>query len=199
MPHATPPPESGTSSTDVELLAASRRGDGAAFATLVHRHERLVHGYLRARLAAAADLEDLCQEVFVRLYTGRSAPAEQPEAGLRPWIVGIARNVLREHVRAARRREHAWTELCLDLEASSSAGDEPGRFDEVIERLPGCLDGLGPTARQAIDLYYGGAARLRDIATQLKRSEGAMKLLVHRARQAVKRCLDTGPAREAAL
>lgn len=186
---------------DHELLSAAKRGDAAAFTLLVRRHERLVHGYLRARLATAADLDDLCQEVFVRLYTGRTTPAERATAGLRPWILGIARNVLREHGRAAKRREHAWTELCLEIESRAEAdGADAGRFDEAIARLPGCLDGLGPSARQAIDLYYGGGgARLRDVAMQMKRSEGAMKLLVHRARQAVKRCLETPTAPEATL
>lgn len=198
MTRTTRPPESGSATADRDLLAAARRGDGPAFAALVARHERLVHGYLRARLAAATDLDDLCQEVFVRLYTGRTAPETTGAAGLRPWILGIARNVLREHVRATKRRQHAWTQLCLELEPDDDedAADD-GWFDEALVRLPRCLDGLGPTARQAIDLYYAGEARLRDIATQMKRSEGAMKLLVYRARQAVKRCLDTGEVREA--
>jgi RNA polymerase sigma-70 factor (ECF subfamily) len=62
--------------------------------------------------------------------------------------------------------------------------------DEAIQRLPDCIQGLGPSARQAIDMYYGCGQRMRDMAQQLRRSEGAVKLLVHRARQALKRCLD---------
>lgn len=174
-----------TTSDDGRLLASVRRGDHAAFATLVARHERPVYGYLRARFANRGDLDDLCQEVFVRLYAGGDPP---PRTALRPWLFGIARNVLREHVRAVRRREHAWTELCLEIEDRS--GDD-GRYDDAIERLPACLDALGASARRAVDLFYGENLPMRDIAAQFKRSEGAVKLLVHRARQAVKRCLDT--------
>ena len=57
-------------------------------------------------------------------------------------------------------------------------------------KMPGCLQSLGPSARQAIDLYYHDDLCMRDIAKRFKRSEGAVKLLVFRARQAVKRCLD---------
>jgi len=191
---ATPKSAPASSPDDAVLLAASRRGDHAAFATLVRRHERPVFAYLRARLPGNADIEDLCQEVFVRLYTARALPPDAAAADLLPWLVGIARNVLREHVRRVRRRrEFAWTELCLEIEERAAADERsPGRYDDALTRLPECLQALGPSARQAIDLYYGSDLSLRDMALQFKRSEGAMKLLVHRARQAVKRCLDTG-------
>lgn len=171
---------------DGQLLASARRGDHAAFAALVTRHERPVYGYLRARLGVRGDLDDLCQEVFVRLYAGSEPPAETL---LRPWLFGIARNVLREHLRSLRRRrEHGWTDLCLEIE---DRGGDDGRYDDAISRLPACLDSLGASARLAIDLFYGDDLPMREIAVQFKRSEGAVKLLVHRARQAVKRCLDT--------
>jgi RNA polymerase sigma-70 factor (ECF subfamily) len=93
-----------------------------------------------------------------------------------------------------RRREVAWTELCLEIEELSAADGDLGRYDEAIVRLPVCLEGLGPSARQAIDLYYHAELSMRDIAERFKRSEGAVKLLVHRARLAVKRCLDGAAA-----
>jgi RNA polymerase sigma-70 factor (ECF subfamily) len=61
-------------------------------------------------------------------------------------------------------------------------------------KLPRCLEALGPSARQALDLYYHDDLRMQEIATRFKRSEGAVKLLVHRARQAVRRCLESGQA-----
>lgn len=183
--------------SDVELLRASWGGDHAAFAALVKRHERLLHGYVRARLTVAADVDDICQEAFLRLYSGRTVPPEAA-AGLRPWLLGIARNVLLEYVRGAKRREHAWTELCLEVDERGGADAGYGESDDALSRLPGCMQGLGPSARQAIDMYYGCALRMRDMAQQLKRSEGAVKLLVHRARQALKRCLDAGRREETA-
>jgi RNA polymerase sigma-70 factor (ECF subfamily) len=120
---------------------------------------------------------------------------------MRPWLLGIARNVLREHVRKVRRRrETAWTELCLEIEDLASlegvADAEP--YADAMVRLPGCLQSLGPSARQALDLYYQDDLRMGQIAERFKRSEGAVKLLVHRARQAVKKCLDGGSQSTAA-
>jgi RNA polymerase sigma-70 factor (ECF subfamily) len=188
-----PPPPLARPADDAGLLAAAQRGDHGAFTAIIERHARLVHGYLRARLTRLADAEDLGQEVFLRVYTARAVPRGTGELALRPWLLGIARNVLREHVRATRRREMAWTALCLDIEYLVG-GAEPDcdAFDQVIGRLPGCLEALGTSARQAIDLYYRDDLRMQEIATRLKRSEGAVKLLVHRARQALRRCLEGG-------
>jgi len=179
---------------DAGLLAAAQRGDHAAFTVIIERHAKLVHGYLRARLTRQADAEDLGQEVFLRVYTAKAVPRGSMELAMRPWLLGIARNVLREHVRATRRRrETAWTALCLDIEDLVGNGEpDGGAFDEVMGKLPRCLEALGPSARQAIDLYYHDDLRMQEIAERFKRSEGAVKLLVHRARQAVRRCLESG-------
>lgn len=179
---------------DAGLLAAAQRGDHAAFTAIIERHAKLVHGYLRARLTRSADAEDLGQEVFLRVYTAKAVPRGTMDLAMRPWLLGIARNVLREHVRATRRRrETAWTALCLDVEDLVGGGEpDGGVFDEVMGKLPRCLEALGPSARQAIDLYYQDDLRMREIAERFKRSEGAVKLLVHRARQAVRRCLESG-------
>ncbi|MFM8702809.1 MAG: RNA polymerase sigma factor [Planctomycetia bacterium] len=194
MPTLPDQPPLDRSADDAALLAAAQRGDHAAFTAIIERHAKLVHGYLRARLTRLADAEDLGQEVFLRVYTAKAVPREGTGLAMRPWLIGIARNVLREHVRAARRRrETAWTALCLDIEdLVGTAENDGGAFDEVMGRLPRCLEGLGPSARQAIDLYYHDDLRMHEIATRFKRSEGAVKLLVHRARQAVRRCLESG-------
>ena len=169
------------------LVLNSQRGDKKAFSALVELYQHTVYGYLRARLLEPADAEDLCQEVFLRLYLGREKLSRASAVG--SWLVGIARNVLREHVKKQhRRREVAWTELCLELDALST----PHRHAEhdALQHLPGCLQSLGPSARQAIDLRYAVSLKWSEVGDRLKRSEGAVKLLVHRARAALKHCLD---------
>ena len=172
---------------DVLLLKQMRRGDRAAFEAIVTRHQRAVYGYLRARLLEPADAEDLCQEVFLRCYSGQVR--FDRAAQLRPWLIGIGRNVLREHVRRkTRTREVAWTEMCLELD--SLAAEETAANASALEHLPRCLDELGQSARQALDMRYGASLRLAEIGERLHRSEGAVKLLVFRARQALRKCLD---------
>jgi RNA polymerase sigma-70 factor (ECF subfamily) len=172
---------------DSELVAAAQRGDRAAFAALIERYQGLIYGYLRARVSQASDAEDLAQEVFLRSYSARARFDSSAMVG--PWLIGIARNLLREHARKTRRRrEVAWTEICLQLEEQAARQQE--QYDEILAHLPACLESLGPSARQAIDLYYRGKLRLAEIGAQLRRSEGAAKVLMFRARQALKQCLE---------
>lgn len=181
------PREYRVDSSEQALIDQWRTGDAAAFAAIIERHQRAIYGYLRARLTQANDAEDMTQEVFLRFHL---AQARFDSSNLiRPWLLGIARNLLKEHVRSVRRRkEVAWTELCLDLESVLPiAAAAP---DDALAHLPVCLDSLGPSARQAIELKYRSEQKLADIGKQLHRSEGAVKLLVHRARQALRDCLE---------
>ncbi len=169
-----------------ELIARMRTGDREAFASLVDRHQRPLYGFLRARVLRPDDADDMVQEVFIRFYESRAR--FDSSALVRPWLLGIARNLLREHVRNVRRRkEVGWTEFCLELETVYPLADAA---DDKLATLPECLVELGPSARQAIELHYRSGQKLVDIAERLHRSEGAVKLLLHRARQALRDCLN---------
>ncbi|HXT58444.1 MAG TPA: RNA polymerase sigma factor [Pirellulales bacterium] len=172
---------------ETALIEAAKQGDREAFAAIVARHQGAVFGYLRARLLQLSDAEDLTQEVFLRCYSARARFDSANLIG--PWLIGIARNLLREYARKRkRRREVAWTELCLEVEERAKTECEAP--NELISQLSGCLDLLGPAAREAIKLRYGAKLRLSEIGAKLARSEGAAKLLMFRARQALKYCLE---------
>jgi len=163
-------------------------------AAIVDRYQLVVYSFFRARVLQESDAEDLTQEVFVRFYTARGRFDDTRE--IRPYLLGIARNLLRERARTLRHRnEVSWTELCLEVE---EATPEPeAAQDERLDRLPQCIARLGPAARLAIELYYGARLRVQEIAHRMQRSEGAVKVLLHRARQTLKRCLageEEGPS-----
>lgn len=171
---------------DDDLVQAAQRGDRRAFSEIVERHQSVVFGFLRARLLNAHDAEDMTQEVFLRCFT--SWARFDGTSAVRPWLLGIARNLLHEYVRRRKRRkESAWTEACLELDAVMPP--QPEAFDDYVDHLPACMSGLGDTARQAIELRYQSHTSVGEIGTKLRRSAGAAKLLMFRARQALKDCL----------
>jgi len=157
----------------------------AAFADVYDRHHAAVHGYLRARLLNHGDADDLCQEVFLRAYQGLNRYHDG--GAMRAWLMGIARNVLREHIRRRhRRKEVAWTELCLELEESI---EQEGIYEDMLHLLPVCTARLGDSARQAITWHYMTGLKVQEIADRMTRTVGAVKVLMVRARQALKRCI----------
>lgn len=155
------------------------------FAQTYQENYAWVYGYLRARLLNGGDCDDLAQEVFLRAYAARKRVDER--LGFRPWLFGITRNILREHVRRQRRRkEVAWAELCLELE---SVVDHDGLHEDVLAELPDCLSQLGESANQALKWHYFDGERIDAIGLRLGRTLGAVKVLMVRARQSLKRCL----------
>lgn len=176
-------------SSDQELSERLRQDDRAAFEAIIQKYQRGVFAYLKSRLLAASDAEDLTQEVFLRFYQARAR--FDTSSLIRPWLLGIARNLLKEHLRKLKqRKEVTWTELCLELD--DIVLRPPGETNEdALTQLPQCIGELGQSAREALQLRYSANLSLLDIGERLKRSEGAIKLLMFRARQALKYCLDS--------
>lgn len=159
----------------------------ADFSAVYAENYALVYGYMRARIFQSHDVEDLCQEVFLRVF--RMLKRYDESVPIRFWLLGIARNVLREYVRrVSRRKEVAWAELCLDLEETVEA-ESP--YDDILPLLPICTLRLTESAREAIRLQYMAGLGLQTVAERLNRSLGAVKVLLHRARQFLRRCIQS--------
>jgi len=78
-------------------MARYQKGDVAAFAELVARHEKRLWNFVRRFVADAATAEDLLQEVFMRVV--RSAAEWQPSAKFSTWLLTIARNLCTDNAR----------------------------------------------------------------------------------------------------
>ena len=169
---------------DTELAVRAARGDRDAFADLYARHHAEVYGYFRARVLDANGIDDLSQEVFMRAFD--ALPRYDPAQFFIAWLKGICRNVLREYSRGARRRKEViWTELCLELEELVLDGP----YDDFLQFLPRCMTLLNDSASTALQLHYMGGEPVDEIAERMQRSKGAVKVLMVRARQALKRCI----------
>ena len=84
--------------SDADLIGRSLAGDGEAFVGVVCRHEVAVGAYL-ARRAGPGVATDLLSEVWLAAFGSRSTYDRSfPDA--RPWLFGVARNVLRRHWRS---------------------------------------------------------------------------------------------------
>lgn len=171
---------------DALLIQAIQNNDREALGAFVQRQQGFVFGYLRSRMVDPTDADDLCQEVFLRCLAGKVR--FRGDVPVRPWLLGVARNVLREHIRRnKRRKEVEWTELCLELDALTE--DDPSDYRTVHAWLHSCIDNLGHSAHEALKMHYFARLKMAQIADKMRRSEGAVKLLVFRARQALKECV----------
>ena len=112
---------------DDDLLHAFRRGNAVALEMLVERHQRALHGYLRAMTGNAADADDVFQDTWLRVVRN---PGSFRGGAFNAWLWCIARNLLVDRIR---RRKPV---VSLD--------DAAPEHSALIERMP--ADGPAPTA-----------------------------------------------------
>jgi RNA polymerase sigma-70 factor (ECF subfamily) len=186
---AQPGPAPGTA-RDADLpdvLAAQR--DHAAFGTLYRRYLDGVYGYCFYLLGDHHDAEDVTERTFVAALAAIDTFRDEG-ATFRAWLFRIAHNQLANALRA--RGRHRSTSL--DAMAELSAGDDPallaGRAEEG-RRLRGALGRLADDRRQVIVLRFVDGLSAREIGAVLGRSEGAVRVLQHRALRQMADLLET--------
>jgi DNA-directed RNA polymerase specialized sigma24 family protein len=117
----------GRECTDAELLSAARR-DPNAFGELYARHAAAVHDWHARRIPWAA--ADLTAETFAQAWLARRRFRDRRDRTALPWLLGIARNVLRDSARRDRIATQARERLGLPLDLAGEEG-----YGEVEERL----------------------------------------------------------------
>ncbi len=161
---------------DEQLARQVRGGSAAAFDELVRRHHGRVFGFLLTLTRHRQDAEDLTQETFLRAWD--KFHHYNPELPLLPWLFTIARRQSIGALRKLRRPPAEWPEPAGP--EPEAAADHPAlRLWELAKRE------LKPDAYQALWLHYREELPLKQIAGILGKREGAVKVLLHRARKAL--------------
>src|SRR5881392_196976 len=86
---------------DVRLMKLVGSGDTTAFEKLIERHQNLVLGTIARMLGSNSDVEDVAQQVFIRVW--RSAARYIPRAKFTTWLLKIARNLVFNEMRRTKR------------------------------------------------------------------------------------------------
>src|SRR6266436_1604300 len=89
---------------DVRLMQLVGRGDTVAFEELVERHQALVAGTVARMLGSNSDVEDIAQQVFIRVW--KSAGRYVPRAKFTTWLLKITRNLVFNELRRSKRHVH---------------------------------------------------------------------------------------------
>ncbi|MGB6456822.1 MAG: RNA polymerase sigma factor [Streptosporangiaceae bacterium] len=175
-----------TSGTDADglLIERSARGQPEAFVVVVERHEVAVHGFLTRRVGREA-ADDLLAEVWLRAFAGR-AGYDPGHGDARPWLYGIARNVLRAHWRVSARQVHGAVSPTVDP------------WDDVIERLDSAADlraltpalrALPAAEREVLLLVAWEQLTPAEAAAVVGVPQGTARSRLHRARAALRLAL----------
>src|SRR5262249_50379058 len=144
------------------------RGETQAVQTLVERFQAEVYGLCLRLLHHRQDAEDVCQEVFLRIF--RSLRRWDSRRPLKPWIVGITINRCRTAL-AQRARRPELADYLQEV-ASSPAGDDTA---ELLREIEAALRELRPEYRSVFVLFHEQGHAYEEIAAALERPIGTIK------------------------
>jgi RNA polymerase sigma factor (sigma-70 family) len=176
--------------SDGEIVAASAR-EPERFAEIFERHFAAIHHYLARRLGE--DLaDDLAAQVFLVAFERRGT-FRAGTTDVRPWLYGIATNLVRNNRRAERRllaamgRLSGGRDVLRETGSAASAGD--------LAELSRALAALKQAQRDALLLHAWGGLSHSEIARSLGVPEGTVASRIARARRHLRQVLGgTGPA-----
>lgn len=173
---------------DAQLITRCQQGDEQAFRELVDRYRHLVFALVARSAPERTRVEDLAQEVFLRIYRG--LPYFRGEAKLTTWIFRIVVNLLAQES-AARRQSR---EVPLD---HGQPAHEPRAHDrtlpdlELRDRLVKAMARLPPTYRVLVAGHYLEGVKYEDLAEALDMPLGTVKTHLHRAKKQLRTLLET--------
>jgi RNA polymerase sigma-70 factor (ECF subfamily) len=180
------PARSGDDAEDVRLMRLVAGGDTAAFEALIERHQALVAGTVARMLGSNSDVEDIAQQVFIRIW--KSAGRYVARAKFTTWLLKITRNLVFNEMRRAKRHPYlpvqidpATEELPLKDETTPTP-DASLLQNELQRAIESAITELPDTQRMALVLRRYEELSYEEIADVLELSVPAVKSLLFRAR-----------------
>jgi len=179
-----------TSENEIErLVERAADGDAAAFGELYDIHVDQIYRHIYYRVGSPGDAEDLTQQVFINAWRaiGRFRKKSSPFAA---WLMTISRNLLTDFYRA--RKDN----ISLDGDYDKVSDEpDPAQITEteserrelmqVIARLP-------EDHRRVIILRFIEDYSFSEIAAALRKSEGAVRVVLHRALKKMRVMMEEG-------
>jgi RNA polymerase sigma-70 factor (ECF subfamily) len=151
------------------------------FTRLYRTHLRDVYSYSYYRVGNHHDAEDLTEQTFLQAYRHfERARGESEGRPLRPWLIRIAHNLAANYYRDRSRRPQTHLEDASVLSATHATEDLVEGRQELSEVLAG-VAALPEDRRDALIMRFALDMDNKEIARSLGRSEGATKVLLHRA------------------
>jgi RNA polymerase sigma-70 factor (ECF subfamily) len=175
---------------DFELVKRARDGEGAAFNQLVSAYRKRILGTIGRLIGHPEDVEDVGQEVFLRLYFSldqlRSAEVFEP------WLYRLTANAAYDYLRKRRRRmESRMADLSeqqvvlADALASGKADRDEGQRKWIRDTVDSLLAGVSDEDRVLLMLKEVEGLSLKELGKIYHVNENALKVRLFRARQRV--------------
>ena len=175
--------------TDTRALVNQiRHGNCEAFRTLVDQHKRLVSHLIYRTAGDIADHEDLCQDVFLKVY--QNIHKFREDAKLSTWIAQIAYNTGINYLRKKKPssyEDHA--AILATFEDDTEQPDIETERRDIQSRIAEAIDHLPIQMKTIVTLYHLDEMSYKEISHIMNMPEGTVKSYLFRARKKLKKHL----------
>jgi RNA polymerase sigma-70 factor (ECF subfamily) len=170
------------SSADAPVLTGADKAElDAAFEQLYRDHLRDVYSYAYYRVGNHHDAEDVTEQAFLQAYRHfERARRESNGRPLRPWLIRIAHNLASNYHRDKARKPQAPLDNS-DPIATPHGTERIVEGREELKHVMSSLEHLPDDRREALIMRFALGMDNREIARALGRTDGATKVLIHRA------------------
>jgi RNA polymerase sigma-70 factor (ECF subfamily) len=176
-------------------VVEAAKADPARFDALYRKYVAQVYSYAYYELRDHHEAEDATERTFMAALAGlsrfeeRATPADGGGAStFRVWLFQIARNAVAERRRRLRRRPEAPLDAAGAMPATTDIEGEAARRDDIAAVMR-AIDLLPDDRRRALILRFVDEMSTSEIAGILGRSNGAVRVLIHRALRSIARDL----------
>lgn len=175
---------------EFEVIERARAGDGAAFNQIVQAYRKRILGTIGRLIGRPEDVEDVAQEVFLRLYYSLEQ-LRTPEV-FEPWLYRLTVNSAYDYLRRGKRRKESRMAdlseqqvVLADAAASGRKSGEEAQQTNLREFVQELLSVVSDDDRLLLTLKEVEGLSLKELEQVYKVNENALKVRLFRARQRV--------------
>lgn len=174
---------------NLELLERAKRGDTQAFGQIYDLYADRIFKYIRFKIQALMQAEDILQEVFIRAWRGMPTLKITPEMNFQAWMYKIAQNTVNDHLRKIYRSPET-QELDENLPVYQS-----GSFQEELDQkgdlkiIKEAFNLLPAQYKEILELRYIQDLNIDEVCKITGKTNLAVRLAQHRALKQLRKIL----------
>jgi RNA polymerase sigma-70 factor, ECF subfamily len=183
---------------EFELIDRARSGDDGAFSQVVQAYRKRILGTIARLIGRPEDVEDVGQEVFLRLYY--SLEQLRTAEVFEPWLYRLTVNAAYDYLRRQKRRQESRMSdlseqqvMMADATAGGKLSAEEQRRSKVREQVEALLEHVSEEDRILLTLKEVEGLSLKELEKIYRVNENALKVRLFRARQRVLKAYEASP------
>ncbi len=188
---------------EFELIDRARGGDDGAFSQVVQAYRKRILGTIARLIGRPEDVEDVGQEVFLRLYY--SLEQLRTAEVFEPWLYRLTVNAAYDYLRRQKRRQESRMSdlseqqvMMADAVAGGKLNAEEQRRGKVREQVEALLEHVSEEDRILLTLKEVEGLSLKELEKIYRVNENALKVRLFRARQRVLKAYEASEVKDVA-